>query len=332
MSFLRPEYLKLGWALLAMTGWCGYALYTLRRARQQMSGAIQSLASRPSSLWRRGMQMALGLAVLGCLILALARPRTVHGRLVPQLRRIDAIILLDTSPSMRAQDIRPSRLYRATEVIGTFVQKKLAGDRIGLIAFANNSLVLSYLTSDPRNLLFYTDYLREQSAIQYGTNIGGALKSAMMVFSRQAEAEPGMRQNKRVVILLSDGEDHGEELKIELRELVERHIPAYCIGIGSREGALIPVSEQNGQPKYLTGADGQPILTTFDESTIEEVAERSGGRYYRAQTGLEMNQAFSDIFVRAREITGYRQENEVRERYGELLGAALILFLIRVVT
>lgn len=331
MSFLRPEYLNLGWALLAMAVWCGYALYALRKAREQMGGALHSLVSRPSSLWRRGIQMALVVAAIGCLILALARPRTNASRLVPQLRQIDAVILLDTSPSMRAQDIQPSRLFRATEVIATFVEKKLVGDRIALISFANNALVLSYLTADPKNLLFYTDYLRDQSALQYGTNIGGAMKSAMVVLSRQAEIEPAMQHNKKVLILISDGEDHGEELKAELRELVERRIPAYCIGIGSREGSLIPVGERNGETQYLKGANGQPILTTFDESTLQDVAERSGGRYYRARTGMEMDQAFNDIFVRAREITGYRRENESRERYGELLAAALILFLIRVV-
>ncbi len=331
MSFLRPEYLNLGWTLLPMAFWCGFALYRLREARKQLGGALYGLASRPSSLLRRGLQMALGLAALSCLILALARPQTVRSRQVAQLRRIDAVILLDTSPSMRAQDIRPSRLFRSTEVIGSFVQKKLSGDRIGLISFANTSLVLSYLTSDPKNLLFYTDYLREQSALQYGTNIGGALKSAMVVLSRQAEIEPGMEKNKKVLILLSDGEDHGEELKEEVRELVERHIPAYCIGIGSREGSLIPISERNGETLYLTGPDGQPILTTFDESTLQEVAERTGGRYYRAGTGIAMSQAFSDIFVRAREITGYRQVYESRERYRELLAAALLFFLIRVV-
>jgi len=331
MKFLRPEYLNLGWVLLAMAVWCGIALYFLGQARKQLGGALYTLTSRPSSLLLRGIQMAIGLAALGCLILALARPQTVHSLKVPQLRRIDAVILLDTSPSMRARDITPSRLFRGTEVIGTFVQKKLPGDRIGLIAFANNSLVLSYLTGDPKNLLFYTDYLREQSALQYGTNIGGALKSGMVVFSRQTEIEPAMQRNKQVLILLSDGEDHGEELKAELRELVERHIPIYSVGIGSREGSLIPVGERNGENQYLTGPNGQPLLTTFDESTLQEVAGRTGGRYYRARTGMEIDQAFNDIFVKAREISGYRQANESRERYLEWLAAALILILIRVV-
>src|SRR5579871_2783742 len=111
MSFLRPEYLNLGWALPVMAVWCGSALYFLGNARKQLGGALYSLTSRPSSLLLRGIEMALGLAVLACLILALARPQTVSSLKVPQLRRIDAVILLDTSPSMRAEDIRPSRLF-----------------------------------------------------------------------------------------------------------------------------------------------------------------------------------------------------------------------------
>ena len=331
MTFLHPEYLKLSWALLAAGVWCGWGLVSLARARKQLGGALFSLVSRPSSLLRRGFRAALGLASMAALILALGRPITTHTLLVPQLRPIDAIILLDTSPSMRAEDIRPSRLFRATEVIATFVQKKMPGDRIGLISFANNSLVLSYPTADPKNLLFYTDYLREQTALQYGTNIGGAMKSAMTMFTRQAEVDPGVIRNKKVLILISDGEDHGEELKAELREAVERRIPMYAVGIGSREGALIPISEENGQKKFLLGTNGRPILTTFDESTLEELAERSGGRYYRAHTGLEMDQAFSDIFVKARDIGGYRRITESRERYLQALGLGLVLFLMRVV-
>jgi Ca-activated chloride channel family protein len=152
-----------------------------------------------------------------------------------------------------------------------------------------------------------------------------------VVFTRQAEIESDKRKHRNIVILVSDGEDHGEELKAELRELIGRGIPAYCVGIGSHEGSLIPVGEQNGREQYLTGDNGQPILTTFDESTLEEIAEQSGGRYYRARTGMEMDQAFNDIFVRAREIEGYREVSESRDRYRETLAAALALFLIAAV-
>jgi Ca-activated chloride channel family protein len=187
--------------------------------------------------------------------------------------------------------------------------------------------VLSYLTADPDNILFYLDYLRDQDALQYGTNIGGALKSSMTLFTRQAEREPETSGNKKVVILLSDGEDHGEELKAEVREMAARGIPAYCIGIGSQTSVPIPLNAT----EYLSGPDGTPILTTFDESTLEEIAERTGGRYYRARTAAGLDRAFQDIFVNAREIAGYRQVREIREDYGTLLMAAFVLSLVRLV-
>jgi Ca-activated chloride channel family protein len=243
---------------------------------------------------------------------------------------MDAGIVLDTSPSMRAQDIQPSRITRATEVIASFIQKKLPEDRFGLVSFADNSLVLSYLTGDANNILFYLDYLRERGVLEYGTNIGGALRNAMAVLSRQAEMEPAARNNKKVVILISDGEDHGEELQAQVNEAIRRSIPVYCVGIGSRQGAFIPIGEENGKVQYLTGKNNQPLLTTFDEGTLRNVASRSGGLYYRARTAVEMNQAFAEIFTKAREVQGYTRVRESRERYRDLLAAAFGLFLLRI--
>ena len=330
MTFLHPEFLNLGWVLLLLAVWCIFALHSLQKARRQLAGAAQSVTSSPSSLLRRALQLVVGFAVLACLILALAGPQSIDERRIPELRRMDAVILLDNSPSMRAQDIDPSRLVRATEVLGQFIRKKLPDDRFGLVSFTDNSLVLSYLTADPGNINFYLEYLRAQSVMQYGTNIGGALKSGMVVLSRQAGIEPLAEKNKKVLILLSDGEDHGEELQAEINEVVRRAIPVYCVGIGSREGAFIPIAEENGKVRYLTGKNDQPILSSFDEGTLRQIADRSGGRYYRAHTATEMSQAFDDIFLKTREIQGYRRVHEPRERYRELLAAAFGLFLLRV--
>ena len=330
MTFLQPGFLHLGWGLLALSAWCVYSLGSLARARKRLGAGVRNLTSRPSAIWRRGLQLTIGLLMLGCLIVALARPQVMNERSVADLRKLDVVLLLDTSPSMRAQDIYPSRLARATEVIGTFIQKKLSDDRFGLVSFSENSLVLSYLTPDPNNIDFYLDYLRNQGVLQYGTNIGGALKNAIVVLSRQAEIEPAMRTNKKVFILLSDGEDYGDELKFALQEVIRRQIAVYCIGIGSRTGSLIPIGEENGKVKYLLGKNDRPILTSFDERPMREIAGRSGGSYYRAHTGAEMDQAFSDIFMKAREVQGYRRVREMHERYKAFLTAAFGLFLLRV--
>jgi Ca-activated chloride channel family protein len=330
MTFLRPEFLHMGWGLLALALWCVYSLRSLAAARARLGVNSSVLTSRPSSLFRRAMQLTIGLLLLGCLILAIARPQTVIERRIADLRKLDVVLLLDISPSMRAQDIYPSRLARATEVIGTFIRTKLRDDRFGLVSFSDTSLTLSYLTSDPNNINFYLEYLRNQGVLQYGTNIGGALKNAIVVLTRQAEIESGMNRNKKVFILLSDGEDFGDGLRSAVDEAVKRDITVYSIGIGSRTGAYIPIGEENGKVQYLLGKDERPILTSFDESSLRLVADRSGGRYYRAYSGTDMTQAFNDIFLRSREIQGFRRVRELQERYRDFLLAAFGLLLVRV--
>ena len=331
MTFLRPEFLHLGWGLLALAVWCAYSIRTLAAARKSLGVTSNILTSRPSGLFRRALQLSTGLLLLGCLILALARPLTVNEHRAADLRKLDVVLLLDISPSMRAQDIYPSRLARATELIGTFIQKKPTDDRFGLVSFSDNSLVLSYLTPDPKNIHFYLEYLRNQGVLQYGTNIGGALKNAMVVLTRQSEIEPEMKKNKKIFVLLSDGEDYGDELKSALEEVVKRRITVYSMGIGSRTGAYIPIGEENGKVKYLLGKNDLPILTSFDDSSLRLVADRSGGRYYRTYTGSEMATAFSDIFLKAREVQGFRRVREAQERYKEFLLAAFGLLLLRMV-
>ncbi len=329
MTFLRPEFLNLGWGLLALTVWCAVSLRALAAARRRLGVASNLLTSRPSSLFRRGLQHTAGLLLLGCLILAAARPQTTVERRIADVRKLDVVLLLDISPSMRAQDIYPSRLARATDVIGSFIATKLKEDRFGLVSFSDTSLTLSYLTSDPRNLSFYLEYLRNQGVLQYGTNIGGAIRNGMVVLTRQAEIDQAVSRNKKVFILLSDGEDYGDNLKFAVDEAVRRDIAVYCIGIGSRTGAYIPIGEENGKVQYLLGKDERPILTSFDESSLRMVADQSGGRYYRAYSGTDMTQALNDIFLRTREIQGFRRVREVREHFREFLLAAFGLLLLR---
>lgn len=330
MQFLRPGLITqslVPWLVLAVCAF--WSLRSLVRVRRRLAIAPTRETSRPSSIARRGLRLALGLAAIACIIVALARPVVVRDRFVPDRQILDAVVLLDTSPSMRAQDIYPSRIARATEVIGSFIRRKLPEDRFGLVSFSQNALVLSYLTADPDNLEFYMEYLRRLGTVQYGTNIGGALKNAMVVLTRQTEIEPDMAGHKTVFILVSDGEDYGDELKAAVVEVVKRNIPVYSIGIGSRNGALIPIGEENGEMKYLTGKNGEPLVTAFDETTLRQVAGESGGKYYRAQTGAELSKAFEDIFLRAREIRGYRRVRESIEQYRGFLAAALGLALLK---
>jgi Ca-activated chloride channel family protein len=331
MRFLQPQYLKLFFILAGLVPLWFYFFYTKRRTRLSL-GHQRSLKriSRLSPMWKDiGRYLLLNL-VLATLIVALAHPQRIREQKITQPKRMDIVFLLDSSPSMRAQDIPPSRLERAVEVIGSFAHKKLTDDRVALVSFAETSLILSYLTDDPNNILYYLDYLKSDTTLSYGTNIGRALKNGLTVITKELELRPQAENNQRAFILVSDGEDHGRELESALRDIKRSGIKVHTIGIGSKEGAPIPIGKENGSVQYLEDAQGKQILSRFDEGTLRRVAEESGGNAYRSFTGHDLERIISEIVLKERAIEGLKKIVNYEDLYHHFLLAGLGAFLVAV--
>ncbi|MBI4481693.1 MAG: VWA domain-containing protein [Acidobacteria bacterium] len=273
--------------------------------------------------------------VLAALSVALARPQVLREKVSEERAGLDGVLLLDVSFSMRAEDIVPSRLAKAKEVIRNFVVQKSPDDRIGLVAFAESSLILSYLTRDPENLLFYMDYLEPQ----YGTNIGRAITGGLVIFEKEDEVRRetgGARgaQNSRLMILISDGEDHGVELEDALAAAVKSKMKIYTVGVGSRRAVPIPVeSVEKGLRKYLTDPEGSQVRTQFNERALREIARLTGGRFYRSFVGHEMSRALDEIIQKEREIRGFHVTSHYEDLYHVfLIGSLAVLCVLLVVS
>lgn len=331
MRFLQPQYLKLFFILAALVPLWFYFLYTKHRTRLSLGHQSPlKRISRLSPLWRDiGRYLVLNL-VLASLILALAHPQRIREQKITQPKRMDIVFLLDTSPSMRAHDVPPSRLERAVDVIGSFAHKKLADDRVALVSFTEHSLILSYLTEDPNNILYYLGYLKSDATLSYGTNIGRALKNALTVVVKELEVRPQSGSNTRVFILVTDGEDHGSELDSALRDIKRSGIKVHTIGIGSKEGAPIPVGKENGAMRYLEDEKGNQIITRFDEGTLRRVAEESGGKAYRSFTGQELERIITEIVLKERAIEGLKKVVNYEDLYHQFLLAGLGAFFVAV--
>ncbi len=306
-----------------------YSLYVKRKTRLSV-GVSPSLrrVSRITPFWREICRYFLFNLVLASLIVALAHPQKVREKNVPEPRKMDIVFLLDTSPSMWAEDVPPTRLGRALEVIGGFANKKLSQDRIGLVSFSGGSVILSYLTEDPSNILYYLDYLRKETNPAFGTNIGRALKNGLAIVTKELEVSPEAANHKRVFILLSDGEDHGRELQSAVREVKNMRIKVHTIGIASSDGAPVPIARENGQVRYLENEAGQRIIARLDERTLTWVAQQTGGKAYRSFTGHELEQTFTEIVLKEREIEGFKRVIEHEELYQSFLLAAFAIFLV----
>jgi Ca-activated chloride channel family protein len=230
---------------------------------------------------------------------------------------------------MRAEDVPPSRLERALEIVGRFARHKPAQDRIGLVSFASGSLILSYLTEDTSNILYYLNYLKDDLSFNSGTNIGRAIQTGFTVLAREAEIHPEVAaRQKKVFILISDGEDHGDELESAVREATRQGIRIHTIGIGSAEGAPIPIGRENGTVRYVEDAKGNRILTRFDERSLRWVAETTGGTAHRSFTGQELEGFFTAIVKQERKIEGFKKVIEYEDVYRRFLLAAFGLLLV----
>jgi Ca-activated chloride channel family protein len=332
LVFLQPEYFKFFFLLAAaLPVWLLY-FFSKRNARGRLgSGAPLYAVSRLPSLWRDIARYLLVNLALAALVLALAHPRLIREKQVPQQERMDVVVLLDNSPSMRAEDIPPSRLERALEIIGRFARTMPPQDRVGLVSFSSASLILSYLTEDDSNVTYYLDYLKDDASLNPGTNIGRALRSGLEVFSKEADPRLGGGRQKRVFILISDGEDHGDELASAMREVVRQDIKIHTIGIGSLEGAPIPLAPENGAKRYVEDAQGNRILSRFNEVTLREIAEATGGSAHRSFTGQELDGFFREIVSQERKIEGFKKVVEYEEAHRLFLMAAFGLLVVRMV-
>jgi Ca-activated chloride channel homolog len=302
---------------LLVAAWALRYRYT-RAVRGQRPIARRFTAlSRRSTGIRAAAILTACLIAAGALVFSLMRPELLLNRRTPEYERQDLIIILDRSVSMRAHDIAPSRLARATMEIKKFLQNKPDTiDRVGLVGFADESIVLSYLTRDLASIFFYLDWSDGDTDPMFGTNIGAALKSALEV------AQKDDKPTKKIFLLVSDGEDHGDELDTSLAAVRAKGYPIYCIGIGSDKEVPIPVADSNGIETNMTDDSGELIKTKFEESTLKAIAETTGGQYMRSTTGYEMGQDMAYTLGRQSMVLGWKTSTELSDLYPSSLALA----------
>ena len=323
MVFLQPEYFKLFFLLALLVPFWLFFFFSKCNARKRLgaAGPVRQI-SYLRSLWRDWARYLLINLSLAALVFALAHPQLIREKRVAQPEKMDVVFLLDNSPSMRAEDVPPSRLERSLEIVGRFTRNKPSQDRVGLVSFASGSLILSYLTEDSSNILYYLNYLKDDSTFNPGTNIGRAIQNALAVLSRDAEVSPQVNRRKRIFILISDGEDHGDELEKAVRDASRQGIRIHTIGVGSVEGAPIPIGREDGLLRYLEDTKGNKVLTHFDERSLRWIAETTGGSAHRSFTGQELEGFFEGIVRQERKIEGFKKVIEYEDSYRGFLLAA----------
>ena len=235
---------------------------------------------------------------------------------------LDILIALDTSKSMLAQDLKPSRIERSKLAIRDFV-KYLKGDRIGLIAFSGSAFLQCPLTVDYGGFLLSLEDIDTEIIPKGGTNLSSAITEAVRSYS-------GAQKKYKVLVIITDGEDHKGNALSAAEEAKKEGIAVFCVGIGSREGELIPLKAEDGQARFLKDRQGNVVKSRLDESILQKIALATGGSYVRstgAEFGLELLYRERLSKLEKRELEG-KLAKHYEERFQIPLALAFLLLLV----
>ena len=261
--FAHPEYLNLLYLLPVLVAMFWYLGRNRKKLLQNFADKElhKTLFPTDSNL-KRWSKFVIILLALTCLVFAAANPQV--GTKMQEVKQtgIDVFILLDVSNSMMAEDIKPNRLEKAKYQISNLINK-LRGDRIGLIIFAGQAYVQIPLTTDYAAANLFLSAVDVNSVPSQGTAIASAINLATASFDTLS--------TQKVIIAITDGEDHEGDVQKAVENAVSRDIKIYTIGLGSEGGVPIPVYNNRSQlVGFKKDRDGNTVLTKLDEEAIKE--------------------------------------------------------------
>ncbi len=327
MRFYEPIYL-LGIALIPIIGLFFWWSIENRKKILARFGDLPLVMRAAAGLSFKRKTTKILLLLIAILFLSVAAAKPQLGTHMEMVKRegIDIVIALDLSKSMEARDVVPgpiSRLDKAKQQIRRIIDPSwLQGDRIGLVGFAGEAFVHCPLTVDYSAARLFLDALDPDIISVPGTALGNAIQAATEAFNRQ-------ERKHKVVILLTDGEDHGTN-PIEAAEAARKEgVKIYTIGIGNPEGEPIPIYNQRGERVgFKKDEDGEIIVSKLDQRTLQKIALNTGGKYYRASPSeLELEKIYGEISsMEKKELEG-RLTLQYDDRFQWPLSLAL-LFIV----
>jgi Ca-activated chloride channel homolog len=313
MTFAAP-ILLLGLLPIPVLAWAAW-----RHARQAAPGlhysATADAAALPATLWTmlRGLPTILLLVALTLGLIALARPQERDVTVERSAEGIDIVLVLDISTSMTAEDFYPNRFEAAKVVASDFIDGRVS-DRIGLVVFAAQAYTQAPLTLDYPFLKRMLSEVR-MGVIEDGTAIGTSIATATARL-RDSEA------TSKVIILLTDGQNNrGEIDPTTAAEVAEAlGVKIYAVGVGGEGG------------RTSGGLFGRFLqIPEVDEESLREVAQKTGGRYFRATDAAALRSIYDSISELEKTEVEETTYVDVEERYGWFLWPAVGLLLLHVV-
>jgi Ca-activated chloride channel family protein len=270
------------------------------------------------------LPLGLKFFALVFVVVALARPQKADEKVKRNVEGIDIMIVLDISDSMLIEDMKPENRMEASKLVISNFIKGRTSDRIGLVVFAGEAYTRVPLTLDYPLLLDNVQKVKPSRNIKMGTAIGVALATGV---GRMKES----KAKSRVVIFLTDGENNSGTVDPEtaLQMAVDEKLKVYSIGMGKDGEAQLPVYIQDAFGNSIK--QYRPIHSKVNEPLLKSFGEKTGGKFWRANTGRELDEVFKDIDSLERTKIDVEKYNRYTELFQSPLKIAVFFFLLSVI-
>ena len=318
MQFAHPGILWLFLIYLPLTGW-----YVWKHRSAHPSLGISTTSpfrriGRPLKQYMLHGLFALRLLAIGCLIIVLARPQTRDAWRTSRTEGTDMVIALDISSSMLARDFKPDRLEAAKKIAAKFINGR-ESDNMGLVVFAGEAFTGVPMTTDRAALTNYVNALNREM-LEDGTAIGDGLATSIN------RIKEGKAKSKSIILLTDGSNNTGIVAPLTAAEIARKMgIKVYTIGIGTNGTAPYPQVNMFGRVEYV------PMPVVIDENTLRQIAEVTGGKYFRATGNKVLAEVFDEIDKLEKTELDVRHFSHTEDNYLPWALLALGLFTLEIV-
>lgn len=279
--------------------------------------------SPDQSVFKSILKIVVLCLVVACISMALVNPKM--GTKLETVKRegVDVVFAMDVSKSMLAEDIAPNRLEKSKQLV-TQIINSLASDRIGIIAYAASAFPQLPITTDYGSAKMFLQSMNTDMLSSQGTAINEAVELAKTYYNDE-------EQTNRVLIIISDGEDHEGNVNSIVEEASKEGIRIFTIGVGTSKGGPIPIKRNGIVQSYKKNSQGETVITKLNPTILQEIAKKANGTYIDGKSTNQVVETVTELLkgMNKKEFEA-KQFADYKDRFQWFIGAALLLLFFDV--
>ena len=258
-----------------------YNLYWKRKKQREFGDiALFKKLTPEKSAFKSVLKFIVLILAFACLIIALVNPKIGTKTETVKREGIDIVFAVDVSKSMLAEDIAPNRLDKTKQIISQIINE-LGADRIGVVAYAGSAFPVLPLTTDYGVAKMFVQSMSPGMVSSQGTSLEEAIRISESYFDKESKTS-------KLVILISDGEDHSEGAKTTAEEATKAGLKILTIGLGTAKGGPIPLKKNGVVESFQRDRQGEVVITKLNETTLQEIAKATKGDYINGTSTKEV--------------------------------------------